>query len=918
MTVLCVSCSYNSFSQSQGSAVLEADKTSISAVNGEVTGILIKVKNTSKKGINTSLEIEAGKEIESFSARSIPVPLAASDSVFMPVKFRVLQKALAGAEHELKITLREKDSVIAELRCKVKVTVKKAVNLTALVSNILVDNPNQPIVIPVRVQNAGNTLRKVIIINSCSSLPSETGFYKPLELSIPAFTDTIINFNRPFSKEMLKSDGIDINFKGLYSDGEMFGMASVHIQNPKSNLRYSMASSTGEPNTITFTGRNLLSAFENYELTGYGNIETTKGKIGYSADASFWKNSSLPAVVRDTWLSYSTGGLTISGGNLSRNLDINLNGRGVSFAYRSSDRNSFETGFIKSIPVLWGYTYSLYTPGNAGWATFQHTGSKWEIKNSVICNVDPQSGSKNILLLNNIGLNMGKFRYTLTINPGRTRSYSNGGTDKNVWGAGLTITGRAGNFSMSSSNFASSAYYPGLRRGAVDLSERVSVSGRKVSWWGQGSYYSYKPLYFNAFLPSSSKSETINSETGISWIVSRNTNISISPNYHCENGSSFYFSAFNKSSLKTFRLNSLIHCNTNSDKFFSLNADAGFSHYSPDSANHFQLRLNGVYRWSSFNLNVSYQSGNFFLAEALANHYRGISGTKLLNVSPAITRTVCKGKGRIDAGLTYIKQAHSSDNLLFRGEFGYNISGGTKLFAGINYNQYYYTGSKYTYNTFEAGITQKIATPCITAHSSSLEVFLFKDNNQNGSYDQGVDSVATNCLVYINNTPFVSDHEGCVRYTNLPESDYEVSVVNTGGWYAASQFVRPKKKTQINIALQKNGSVRGKIAYTAGKLSYETSQEKLGIAVTARGDNGLVYTTKTDDKGNFTFFLPQGVYTVFVNSENLPEQVDCANNNQKITVNADISDTINFELKIKSRHADVQRFVSPSLSSVKK
>jgi hypothetical protein len=64
--------------------------------------------------------------------------------------------------------------------------------------------------------------------------------------------------------------------------------------------------------------------------------------------------------------------------------------------------------------------------------------------------------------------------------------------------------------------------------------------------------------------------------------------------------------------------------------------------------------------------------------------------------------------------------------------------------------------------------------------------------------------------------------------------------------------------------------------------------------------------------------MPAGKYVISIQKENLPPEIECINNNQKIEVSPDVVNPVNLQLKVKERKIKTQKFVSPSISRLEK
>ncbi len=205
----------------------------------------------------------------------------------------------------------------------------------SLVSSLLIDASTDSIRIPIRISNPGNTAQRITLINRFPPVFQNQAFHSTLEFTIQPSADTLITITKPVTKKMFQSEGFDVTFTGLYSNGDVFGMAYIRVQSGRSDRAYQdpNLNDSYNANSISISSQGMFSSNESYLLFGQGNLELKSGNLGYSLDYTDWKNTYSPAMLRNTWLSYETGNMGITAGNINKNMDIMLSGRGGKHAF---------------------------------------------------------------------------------------------------------------------------------------------------------------------------------------------------------------------------------------------------------------------------------------------------------------------------------------------------------------------------------------------------------------------------------------------------------------------------------------------------------------------------------------------------------------------------------------------------------
>ena len=107
--------------------------------------------------------------------------------------------------------------------------------------------------------------------------------------------------------------------------------------------------------------------------------------------------------------------------------------------------------------------------------------------------------------------------------------------------------------------------------------------------------------------------------------------------------------------------------------------------------------------------------------------------------------------------------------------------------------------------------------------------------------------------------------------------------------------------------------VEGKIEYSFNEYSYDVVKVKMGLKVIATDENGKTAITKTNELGGFSFYLPDGQYTITM--EDLPQQVICTDTKAMVMVSNKKVQHLVMTLKIKERKTEIKKFISPNLKS---
>jgi hypothetical protein len=906
-----------SYAQAQDpTLIFQPSVTAINASNEDLIDLTIKIVNKRSTTVSGLVDVNIPSSLNLISKNKVAVSLLPGDSIFIPVKIFVTKRAASGKDHLIRTILADQgNTLLASAETKLTVYIKRNVNMFALVSNILLDPASDSIKIPIRVTNPGNTAQKITLINRYPSIFQDNAFHTTIQFIIQPSTDTLITFVKPVVRKMLNSEGFDVTFSGLYDNGDIFGMAYIKVQSARNERAYrdESLSDSYNLNSITVSSQSMFSPNQSYLMTGRGNLELPNGMLGYNLDLTTWKNSYSPPMARSTYLSYHNARFGVMAGNINKNLDINLSGRGASFTVNdTASKNSYEAGFIDGNANLLGNKQNTFFPvGNAGWGTFTHTAKNWELASSAIYEVNPVLNSRSAILGNNFTLtNIKGLRAMASFSGGYTTEYENGNKTEPSFAGGLTINGTVKKFVINSQNYFSSGYYPGIRRGALSFAERVTWMREGSNIWGGIDYNHYAPKTlssFQSFLPVFS---TVRAEIGMSGTLFKKLNTSIAPVYTKETNNSFKFQSLpeEQHSLEAWNLNNSFNYPISNSQYLSINTETGLYSSTFDSQKRFHFRSNLNYRRGMFNLSSTVQVGTFYIGEAANNFLRNVSSPRLINIIPSFQKSFFRNKLRTETGLAFINSSAFGNSFYITGRAEYDFTPKTSIYSSINHNRY----GEYNLSILEMGITQKLTLPKVGAKISDLEVFVFQDANQNNVFDEG-DAKATGHLLYINNVAFITSSNGIVDYKKLPFENYRVSLTNTKGWYASDQTIKlDQKKERLEIALKRTGTLRGTLSFSFNEFSYEINKNLQGIAIVATDDNGVKHITKTNSEGQYVFYLPIGRYSISVDGSNLPPEVEVEKKPESFDLNSDTPQTINIKLLVKARKIETKKFTSPN------
>ncbi len=896
--------------------VLTPSKTLVNASNEELVDLTLKLVNKRSVPLLGIVSINPEKSINMISKNKTTVSIKPGDSLFIPVKVFVTKKTVSGQRHAIRFVLSdESNNLIMATETIVQVSAKRNVNLVSLVSSILIDASTDSIRIPVRISNPGNTVQWVTIIDRFPSVFQNQAFHSTQEFTIQPSSDTLLTISKPVTRKMFQSEGFDVTFTGLYSNGDVFGMAYVRVQSGRSDRAYHdpTLSDSYNANSISLSSQGMFSSNESYLLNGQGNLELKSGNLGYSVDYTQWKNSYSQSMMRNTWLSYETGNMGITAGNINKNMDINLSGRGANlFLNDTTNNDSYDIGFLNGNSNLIGNdSYNFLPSGSAGWIGYTHRKEDSEFSTSMIYEVNPLQNSNSAIFGNSYTLSKFKgLRIVASLSAGHTQHRDSISLVKPSFASGLNISGTIKKIVINSSNYISSGYYPGMRRGAVSFNERITYMRERSNIWAGFDYNFYAPKTFSTFTLFMPKYSTVRAEVGMSGTIFKKMIASVSPLYFQESNNAFQLPGSTKEihTLNYWNINTSFNYPISNNQYLALNTEGGYFNTSFNEQLRFHFRSNLNYKRGIFNLSSTLQFGTFYIGEAVNNFLRSQESPYILSIIPTIRKNFYRDKLRTEAGMAIMNNSSYGSSSFITGRVEYDILPKSSIFTSINHNRF----SNYQFSLLEVGITQKLSLPKVGVVSSDLEVIVYKDMNHNDIFDQG-DIKADGHLLYINDIAFITDASGSVVYKKLPYESYRISMSNTKGWYAPDQYIKlDKKKYRLEIPLKRTGTIKGNLVYSFDQFSYEINRNLQGITVVATDENNVRYVTRTNLEGQIIFYLPIGKYTLSVDSTNLPPEVEVEKNIPQVVLDSENPANLTIKLIIKPRKIETKKFVSPN------
>ncbi|UKT62970.1 hypothetical protein [Pedobacter mucosus] len=900
----------------QNSGVKISTDSLISIGREKLISVSIRIDNTSKQDFEGQIAPILPKGFGLISEQTIKIRLAKKAHAFYPFKFLVLSNADAHTQ-EMRFQLQNLNGeMLSQVTSKVALLPIRATELVVLNPSIMLKQIGDSLSINVLVRNMGNQVEELKLV---ASFPTETGQGKSTfqkNISLSPGSEQNVTFSKIINRGLYQLNNFYINIAGLYKSGDLFGNGIAYVQNASASRQYVNAEiplgslNSGLSNQISLSGQNLFNNSQSWQVNGAGATQIGNGILGFSVDAYQWNSINNKPLLSNTWLNYQADNKGITVGNISENLESFINGRGIKlYTTKEEDQHGLEAAVVQKSYNLLGdnfnYGYSAYVK-----TSFKDS-SRHQYNSSLIFDYAPFEQSRSILSSNSVSLfNKTALVMSVNLGGGLSQSLINPTDIKPSLAIGTSLNGTYKKINFSSNNFFSTAYYPGIRRGVLQLNERISKYIGSHNVWIGFSNYGFNPSYQRNvyFLQRNYALQ----KTEIGWSIPLKINLNLTLTASKDYEKADYNSLFSgASSLSSYRINESFNWHSNDFRqnvFLSL--DNGFGKRAEGKAE-FQVRLNANWSSSWFNINAYLQRGSFLLAESFNNN---ISDQEIYrySLSPSLHRYFFNKKFRTEAGLIFYRDALFGNNITYLAKAEYSATPKTALYISSYEYQYRNSFTNSTFRSLQAGITQKLPDPRqhIAGKKGNLEVQFYKDNNQNGLFDLG-DVAEKSGTVLINKIIFIVPASGTIQYNKVPYGSYVVSMPIQNGFQVPAQIIKvDQKNVKVVIALEKSGNVTGKIAINYNELkSLQVDPSLSGFTILVKNKEGKISAVKTGEDGNYSIYLPEGNYEVYPDVTQFPAHIYFDGPHLEVVVksaNNTIIPTIN--LKVKEKRIEIKRF----------
>ncbi len=333
--------------------------------------------------------------------------------------------------------------------------------------------------------------------------------------------------------------------------------------------------------------------------------------------------------------------------------------------------------------------------------------------------------------------------------------------------------------------------------------------------------------------------------------------------------------------------------------------------------NRFFLQTSGYVQYKTWSFMCRYNLGNFSFAPDYY-FYNSARNPQIISVSLRKQYVLPIIGWVTQAMVNYSHSTVSGNNVSFYPEIYYFSRGGWRFNVFAQWNLH--RGVKdpdptmYLYQKEEhdlavnpwtghfylgAGLRKEFGIPIPGTKNdyATVEFIVFYDIDGTGVYDERNDFILDNMVVRLNNPAqgtyeVMTNEDGKCMLINMPCGSYKwssFSLDNLYGWFAnIPDSIHIFQDEVIYIPYTRGVHISGTVYVELEEFSIfkDVGVDVSNIMIFAKNHNKS-YTTITDNRGNFSFYLPQGTYTISLDESILGQRFYLLQNDIVVEIDDD-------------------------------
>ncbi len=766
-------------------------------------------------------------------------------------------------------------------------------------ANLVLNSYQKELRIPVHIRNSGN-VTGVYRINVSNPLLK---LAESLEIQVPSGEDTVIHLQGRLSEAqyaMLRKEEVRISVTN--EKDETISMiqviskiGSVLTEHSSAYLEMPLQLEVG---TIM---QGLESPIRYYgAMNGALQIDENQRFALSLRSNTFAKGQTNDnSIVR---LDYQSSNLQISAGNVQGLGDFIVDGYGARAAYKWKDWNKAELfGTFKSRvgdTKIIGGALQLAPKDNL------------RFSNLTSLSIDSEALRDNAIvnLVSEYLFTYGRISLITGVGGEQNRGPLAEGTDKVIIGSslGYNLLYETPKVNITSNVLYNSNSYPGIFRGQRLQMHQANVN---LNRYTLGGYYEYNFRKQNLFLDTLLLSDVFNLRstnygirTGVNFkggnILLGAGNQRQQQEQGTELKSNFNYLNLNFSTLvaKKLYINLVSFAGVQS----ALNKEGSDKVFASTSQ--------GTMQYKAVGATFRYDNGPYYYQEFASWLTKPAEYSRVM-FSPFAQLNLWNNTlmGRIQANYAHSLPSEVSTtnvltniNYMHPKGFDFNLTGIIPI------------GQEPTTTFISAAVRMRLAAPFVPIRKYyTIRFHLFMDENGNNIRDNGEEPVAGQ-TVSLNQDILVSDENGRIALRNMEKGSVKADFgyrSRLKGWIPSEGIIQHytlSGNRTVEVPFKKSKILMGSLIVDKDELS-NTDFNPSNIKVTATGPGGEIFTTITDQDGNFHLNLPAGEYVVSLNEAAFGEQFRPLQFAQTADLLNNESKTIYFEIKQRKRQINIRK-----------
>lgn len=881
--------------------------------------LVVVVKNKTSNKIRGKIYFVTPKGFRNLGSQDLEIEMLPDETRHIPLKFMIGEEAAAGSS-ELVCKLVDASGVLlAQQSTFYQIEVNTTLTIAPLETSIYRSSNSEPLTIKVKVSNKGNIKQNITLVCKFPD-PTNANLFIEQNATIAVKADSIFTFTYLPSKELAKQSNYLVRISGFRNPNkEIFGNATVEVQNIASEQQYQGTSFINfleeTQNQISSSYRRFGGGIDYYQLKGSGGINIPSGYLFLRGNVAMSNVQEIP-LITNTNLVFRQERNEYTIGSINKLLEMTLVGRGAEYSHTFEKNQKIEMGFVdQNYNLIEKNSWLQNGYGFFAKGILHSNNTSRNVSASYLYRSDPFEKAKHSILGTEINYTFNPiWKLTAKVN-GALSDYELQGFTKPSFAGESNYTGKIKNFNLNGNYYFSSDYYPGNRRGSVQLQQNISTNIKEDHLYANVIVSNFSPKFY-AF---ETQQESANSriEVGNRFPRFKNFGLNLLYQYQEESSNSYnsLFRILDTNLSQQMRAHRMVEqfswIHNTSRQSAVLGFETGIVKYPSKTNNEFQMKLNANYSFRNFNINSNFQSGSYYLSEYA---FSSISGKDVnyekLTVSFFYNNNFAKDKVNLSTGVSYIKDI----------VYGKSPS----AFINAKYNakifNTYFNSSWYNYSigtlstntlTFEVGVTLNLQKTILNPDKKgNIEAMVFYDTNNNNQYDMG-EKYAANYMININKIALQTDSEGKASYKKVPYGTYSLKQLIQEGWYYDDATFEVDRRTHnLSIPLHQSGKMEGKVSFAYNSTTAVGFEHRgSGISFSILKDNQLVQKVFTNDDGKFISFLPTANYVITIDEKSLPTNTFCEIKSREVALKAgEIVVVPEFVIKVKEKKVNTKKF----------